>query len=209
VHNGLRYYAISDLPFKWLFMPSDWTVVLSSLPEAHFKHFMDAGSPQPELPTEMLALIKPLQFKSFWCVCSMQHGLKNAIAKRLASARAQDATALAGYLQTSIWLRSWVETTFQAGDIHVGLATLDEAVAARLESTARSTLRDGTPELIECFLDRGLAKKYAAGLQVYRDGMSVSSSSPFLGTAEAPQLLEKLAALYVPLDFIPPDELDG
>ncbi|HLN26734.1 MAG TPA: hypothetical protein VK395_03260 [Gemmataceae bacterium] len=78
--NGWKtYFQISEPPYSFLFMPSNRTMVLSSVSEGQMETMINTGGANPVLPATALELIRSVEHDHFWAIFPNPSGAGSAL----------------------------------------------------------------------------------------------------------------------------------
>jgi hypothetical protein len=85
-YKGKTYFEVSEGPFKTLFMPSNWMIIFTNVPEAQVQSMIDSNGTQPGLPADALGLAQQAVESTAWVVALFDHTMKQAIQQGMAQA---------------------------------------------------------------------------------------------------------------------------
>jgi hypothetical protein len=208
-HRGMTYFAVDAVPFKWLFMPSDRTIVLTNAPEEGLRQMIGLQGAGTLLSTDVAAHIASVRQFPTWLVAPFKQGLAQQIGQKVLGSQVQPLEAwkaIGATLSRARSLRMWIMKGPIDLQVSVGLA--DEAAAEQFATAGLQLLN----------LDRGrfanrlqaakvfepnspllaLAQLLLSRSDLTRDGAMVGAMSRTLRPGELYDLLEKVRVSLAP-----------
>jgi hypothetical protein len=85
-YKGKTYFEVSEGRFKTLFMPSNWMIIFTDVPEAQVQTLIDSNGTQPGLPADALRLAQQAAPSTAWGVAQFDRTIKQAIQQGMAQA---------------------------------------------------------------------------------------------------------------------------
>jgi hypothetical protein len=85
-HKGKTYFEVSEGRFKTLFMPSNWMIIFTDVPEAQVEMLIDSNGTRPSLSADALGLAQQAMPSTAWGVARFDPTIRQAIQQAMAQA---------------------------------------------------------------------------------------------------------------------------